>query len=201
MPGEPSKTMWHQLNAREAVASGRKMTPRLSRLIKEDVSQLPKAEVPSAQQTGMTDKERVLSRPKEQPVPGHRDMRGHGTFGQWQTTRLKVGSAEQQSAQLTRQGPELTLYCTVNRWRILIRKVTLPKFHVRKIIQTTAQTAKLKGGQPIRRSRRQEPGRQIEGCLVVKVRDSELASSWHSTMALADTAQGHYVRTQRHWFF
>lgn len=58
--------------------SGKKLIPSLQRLIKEDVSQVLKGE----QQSGMMDEERAFSRRKEQPVPGCRDLRGHGIFGE-----------------------------------------------------------------------------------------------------------------------
>ena len=52
-----------------------KMIPSLSRLVKEDVSQVLKDEQQSPWQMRMTDAERAVSRQKEQPVPGYRDRR------------------------------------------------------------------------------------------------------------------------------
>lgn len=147
----------------------------------------------------MTDEDRAFSRQKEQPVLGCRAMRGPGIFGEWQLVGLRVSSGEQQDVQLNK-ARNVTFYRTANHWWTLISQATAPEGHGRKITLTTMQKG-LKAGWPVGRRWRQEPEKQTQGCLVVKVRDAELESSWHSTMATSDTAQGHYVRKEKHWFF
>lgn len=180
-----------------AMESGKKTIPSLSRLIQEEMSQVLKDEQQFARQTGLMDEERSFSRRKERPVPRCRSTRKHSFFGEWKTVVQRVSSGEQQGTQLNKgRNQELTFYCTVNHWRILIRKVTLPVPHVTQSTRTTIQKG-LKAGRPHQKMK--AGTREIDiGCLVVKVRNVELELLWHSTMALGDTDQGHYVRKEKH---
>lgn len=89
----------------------------------------------------------------------------HSIFGEWQLAGLKVGHGKQQEIHLNKaRNQEFTFHCAVNHWRILIRKVTLPEPRVEKIALTTRQK-RHRQGDPLR----QEPGKQTQGYLVVKV--------------------------------
>lgn len=74
--------------------------------------------------------------------------------------------------------------------------MTLLELHVGKITLTTVQKG-LRQGDPSG----QEPAKQTQGYLVVKVREAELESSWCSTVAMGDTAQGHYVCKEKRCFW
>lgn len=73
--------------------------------------------------------------------------------------------------------------------------MTLLGLHAGKIALTTMQKT-LRQGDPSG----QEPAKQTQGYLVVKVREAELESSWCSTVAMGDTARGHYVCKEKRCF-
>ena len=132
----------------------------------------------------MTDEASAFSREKKQPVP---------VWGTWETTGslenedlLDWGWAVEGAAGFAaEQGKELTLYCTVNHWRILIRKVAWPGLLVGKITLTTmqgtkgrvTQKEKMKAG--TRETDRGMLGSQGQGCRTETVMAFNHGHGWH----------------------
>lgn len=109
----------------------------------------------------------------------------------------EVGSGEQQGVPLSKaRNQELTSYYAVNHWRILIRKVTLPKLHVRKVTLTTTQKG-LRARQPAGEDEGRNQGDAQKDAWWSRSGMRNWNSHGHSTMALGDTAQGHYVRKEK----